>query len=236
MSPAPTLVGPEPLIQVMSYYPGGNAGPVDPEPGSDEEEEIDEAVDPRAGGSSRRASADTTSTFWGGNQNPGGGGDSGQSYGWQSGHSYYEGKWFWTPQAWVWGKTLGEGVRKCIQKGWIDPSSEFCAWWAEEEKKNGEKPKSEKQNSSTASEKLPESCGGQDLDDEVLHGSGSQSQQSARDKPFTGKEHVPTHDGQITMREYERRVRLFEANTAIDPSFRAGRLVEKTQWPGMGKL
>lgn len=46
-------------------------------------------------------------------------------------------------------------------------------------------------------------------------------------KPFTGKEHIPSHDGSITMREYQRRVRLFEANSSIDASFRAGKLVEK---------
>ena len=42
----------------------------------------------------------------------------------------------------------------------------------------------------------------------------------------TGKDFIPEYDGSGPMREYQRRVRLFELSTGIDPSFRA-QLMEK---------
>ena len=44
--------------------------------------------------------------------------------------------------------------------------------------------------------------------------SGDKSSETKRSQPYTGKEHIPGHDGQITMREYQRRVKLFQSNTA----------------------
>lgn len=49
----------------------------------------------------------------------------------------------------------------------------------------------------------------------------------------TGKEQIPEFDGSTTMREYRRRVRLFESVTGISPRYRAGRLLERlsgTAW------
>ena len=43
----------------------------------------------------------------------------------------------------------------------------------------------------------------------------------------SGKEFVPEFDGASSMREYQRRVRLFESTTSIDKCFQAGRLVER---------
>ena len=43
----------------------------------------------------------------------------------------------------------------------------------------------------------------------------------------TGKDYIPEFDGKTPMRDYERRVRLFEANTSIHPSYRAGKLIER---------
>ena len=42
-----------------------------------------------------------------------------------------------------------------------------------------------------------------------------------------GKEFVPEFDGKTPMRDYERRVRVYEANTNTDPEYRAGKLIEK---------
>ena len=55
------------------------------------------------------------------------------------------------------------------------------------------------------------------------------SPSSKRDrKPKTGKEVVPSWDGESsTFRDYKRRVSLFLATTGIDPEFRGGRLVEQ---------
>ena len=43
----------------------------------------------------------------------------------------------------------------------------------------------------------------------------------------SGKEFIPEYDGSGPMREYQRRVKLFEMSTGIDPSFRAQKLMEK---------
>ena len=43
----------------------------------------------------------------------------------------------------------------------------------------------------------------------------------------TGKDYIPEFNGRTPMREYERRVRLFEANTQIHPSYQAGKLIER---------
>lgn len=51
---------------------------------------------------------------------------------------------------------------------------------------------------------------------------GSQQLRDRR-KPNTGKEDVPGHDGTITMREYERRVRLFQSVTGVDKEYQAGK-------------
>ena len=47
-------------------------------------------------------------------------------------------------------------------------------------------------------------------------------------KPRTGKEHVPSYDGESEgMREYTRRVKIYSSTTGTDPEFRAGRLLEQ---------
>ena len=43
----------------------------------------------------------------------------------------------------------------------------------------------------------------------------------------SGKDFIPEYDGAGPMREYQRRVKLFEMSTGIDPSFRAQKLMEK---------
>lgn len=42
-----------------------------------------------------------------------------------------------------------------------------------------------------------------------------------------GKDSIPEFDGGGTMRDYRRRVKLFESVTSISPQFRAGRLLER---------
>ena len=42
-----------------------------------------------------------------------------------------------------------------------------------------------------------------------------------------GKDFIPEYDGSGPMREYQRRVKLFEMSTGIDPSYRAQKLMEK---------
>ena len=45
--------------------------------------------------------------------------------------------------------------------------------------------------------------------------------------PRTGKKFVPEFFGSTPMRDYARRVRLFEASTGIDPEYRAQKLMER---------
>lgn len=46
-------------------------------------------------------------------------------------------------------------------------------------------------------------------------------------EPKTGKEVIPEWSGETPIRDYRRRVALFEASTGIDAEYRAGRLLEK---------
>ncbi|CAE7631963.1 RE1 [Symbiodinium sp. CCMP2592] len=69
---------------------------------------------------------------------------------------------------------------------------------------------------------VPEGTGS--LDDDQ----GSSSKQGSAAQPkATGKDYIPEYDGTTPMREYQRRVKLFEMSTGIDPSFRAQKLMEK---------
>lgn len=200
---------------------------------------VEEDEDQWAGWSGRRASAETASTgFWGSWNPDSSHSDSGRSEAARQSQSF-DGKWHWTPQMWVWGKTLDEGIQTCISKRWIIPDRAFCVWW-------GQQTTSEPQGSGSAScssearsrdfkqeacEKSEEGGGleADEMPDENGSQTGKQSSLSQVDgkKPFTGKEHIPVHDGQISMREYVGRVKLFETNTSIHPSYRAGKLVEK---------
>lgn len=62
----------------------------------------------------------------------------------------------------------------------------------------------------------------------------SRSEISSSKKPNTGKEYVPMHNGVITMREYQKWVRLFESIIEIDKEYQAGKLVE--HWTGLGSV
>eukprot|EP00435_Cladocopium_sp_Y103_P055701 s1586_g18.t1 len=212
---------------MQAFYPDGNAG---------QEQRADDGEEDRwAGWNARKVSKETNSTNLGGNQNQSFGSDSGGKSGDFSSHSG-DGDWFWTPQMWVWGRSVDDGVKQCIQKGWITPDSAFCAWWvaqtsgesqAESELEAGAA-QSFRQRSWDKGECQEKVQGQNEMEEVDSQKPESTSNSSQKDsKPFTGKEFVPSHDGVITMREYVRRVKLFESNTAIDPSFRAGKLVEK---------
>ena len=64
-----------------------------------------------------------------------------------------------------------------------------------------------------------------------VHRDGASSDVTKSDgvgkKPNTGKDHIPTHDGTITMREYQKRVRIFQTSTGIDPEYQGGKLLER---------
>ena len=64
-------------------------------------------------------------------------------------------------------------------------------------------------------------------DDMKSHDDEEDSQDPSMKGVRTGKDYIPEFDGKTPMRDYERRVRLFEANTSIHPTYRAGKLIER---------
>lgn len=150
------------------------------------------------------------------------------------------GKWFWTPELWVWGATIEEAVQDYVRKGWLTVDSAFIEWWSKSSPSASE---TGSQGTGRGSGRL--SSGKPVHEDEVESvGAGSIDRGGDRDdyedsrdrsssrgsrKPCTGKDFIPSHpgNGSITMREYERRARLFQATTGIDPEFQAGKLVER---------
>ncbi|CAE7318532.1 ATJ49, partial [Symbiodinium microadriaticum] len=67
----------------------------------------------------------------------------------------------------------------------------------------------------------------------VDEGSRDEQSSSKATAAKSGKDFIPEFDGTAPMREYQRRVNLFEISTTIDPSFRAQKLMEKltgTAW------
>ena len=107
---------------------------------------------------------------------------------------------------------MDQAIRRGMGKGWIQPDKDFLVWWSE--------------SGSMEKESSAGSDNGWQWQGEWWKASSYQAENRTDKKASVGKELVPEHDG-ITMREYERRVRLFEQTTAIDPEFRAGRLLEK---------
>ena len=65
------------------------------------------------------------------------------------------------------------------------------------------------------------------VDDRDQKDSELSSNSGKKDNPKTGKDYVPEYDGKTAMRDYERRVKLFEASTGIDESYRAQKLMER---------
>ena len=66
-------------------------------------------------------------------------------------------------------------------------------------------------------------------EDNGMEASNAGSGYGEKKKPVTGKEVVPSYNGESALREYKRRVDLFLATTGIDEEFRAGRVMEKLE-------
>ena len=132
-----------------------------------------------------------------------------------------EGSWWYTPQMWVWGKTLDSAIEYAISRKWIVRDRAFCAWEAEVHKRD------EPANSEVEDESIPmEANRSSGLEEDEA---GESVEAMKGKKAYTGKEHIPEHDGKITMREYERRVRLFQSTSSISPEYQAGKLLERLQ-------
>ena len=143
---------------------------------------------------------------------------------WSAPHSEHDrqeradsGRWWNTPKGRFWGDTLDEAVEWAVKQGWITTDKAFCQWW------------------SSQNEAIPESLDEgteepiPDLEPIDASGEGDRPTSSvgSSEKVRYGKDSIPEFDGSTTMREYRRRVKLFESVTSISPQYRAGRLLER---------
>jgi hypothetical protein len=143
---------------------------------------------------------------------------------WSAPHSEHDwqeradsGRWWNTPKGRFWGDTLDEAVEWAVKQGWITTDKAFCQWW------------------SSQNEAIPESLDEgteepiPDLEPINASGEGDRPSSSvgSSEKVRYGKDSIPEFDGSTTMREYRRRVKLFESVTSISPQYRAGRLLER---------
>ena len=129
------------------------------------------------------------------------------------------GKWWDTPQGQFWGNSLDEAIEWAMAKGRISVDKAFCLWWSS-------------QTGSDTSLCVGDSQADlgqhpQDLLDPPDGDGESEKIDSTGGKVRYGKDSIPEFDGSTTMREYRRRVKLFESVTSISPQFRAGRLLER---------
>ena len=136
--------------------------------------------------------------------------------------------WYETPQGWFWGESLDQAVQYGVARGWIQLDSAFCAWWhghAESAvgKKHGN---GEKEDSKSESDSRGESASGEQSGSAV-------TQKESFEKKHAGKEKVPEHDGELTMREYERRVRIFQSNYQHMSRIPSRPIVGEVEWSCM---
>eukprot|EP00919_Chromeraceae_sp_WS-2016_P016600 GHVR01039678.1.p1 GENE.GHVR01039678.1~~GHVR01039678.1.p1 ORF type:complete len:236 (+),score=41.27 GHVR01039678.1:326-1033(+) len=156
------------------------------------------AGEPQMGNSERRSESSEEVTEWREVREVGGR----PGWGNESGGS-------WTPSLWSWDEDLEEWVKKENDWGRTGDSSSSArsstawSWWTHSAGKSWESSPSRRW--STIDEREPE-------DNAVGR---------------AGRDHVPDFDGKRTMREYRRRVELFELNTRLPRRERAGKLAEK---------
>ena len=145
-----------------------------------------------------------------------------------------EGSWFETPQGWVWGKDLDSAIETAVKREWIHLDRAFCAWWYEK----GSELASDHRSGHGSSHRGDRECGDgrsvksdgnfDDRSENEKEGN-SQDDRISKNKGYSGKERVPEHDGVISMREYERRVKIFQSTSSIAEEYQAGRLLERLQ-------
>ena len=147
-----------------------------------------------------------------------------QSSGWNGYWGSHSG--YWRPYQWQWGSE--------------DSRSDRHKTGASESESGGTKPEppegdetARRASTSTAGDEQAETASDSWAAYERRASLEEESGSAAGRQPKVGKDNIPEFDGSTTMREYQRRVRLFEISTSIDPSYRAQKLMEKlsgTAW------
>ena len=125
------------------------------------------------------------------------------------------GRWWETPQGSFWGTTLDDAIQIGLSRGWIHLDKAFCAWWMGRDVPEGA--------ASQTSAAVQSNSQGEGM----VTGQGEDDDASFQKKERTGKDSLPEYDGSTPIREYRRRVALFESVTSISPQFRGGRLLER---------
>lgn len=144
-----------------------------------------------------------------------------------SGGSVDQGEWFWTPQCWVWGRDLDSAIQDYIAKKWVTVDEDFAQWWATMGDDSASRV-GDGSGQGVGEGGRPCSSGRSGQSNVGSYGAKGTGNDG---RPNRGKDHVPSHDGSLSMREYERRVRLFQQTTAIDLEYQAGKLIERLQGP-----
>ena len=154
-------------------------------------------------------------------------------YSWQGWGSHWPGEW--RSSAWngYWGSYSGYWT----PHQWKSDSDSWRDWHKTDTSESGETGQQQGSERTPTKEDMPRrastSTDPGETADETWSGydrraSLDEDTSAAGSKaPKVGKDNIPEYDGSYTMREYQRRVRLFEISTSIDPSYRAQKLMEK---------
>ena len=139
---------------------------------------------------------------------------------WQQ-QSWYAGDWYSDP--WYWHRSW-DPWQWDRQRNYGDATQPEQPPMEEPEENDQQSMAQESRRPSKETAATRASMGASEADDGLASVEGNEN--TARGVK-TGKDYIPEFDGRSAMREYERRVRLFEANTSIHPTFRAGKLIER---------
>ena len=158
-------------------------------------------------------------------------------------------EWRWQPWQWqqgsAWGSYGGNGWSWGWAPSWSHEQWKYTAWGNDSESQQ----KPGQQQSSNRASATSSGGGGQEettgeasrrqsastMEDDTWAGGdgtgsldedGISSSKTSAHKA-SGKDFIPEYDGSGPMREYQRRVKLFEMSTGIDPTYRAQKLMEK---------
>ena len=152
---------------------------------------------------------------------------------WQSWGNYWPSGW----QSSAWNGYWGSYSGYWTPRQWWSDSDSWRDWRRSDEPESGENGSQPGPSTSTTKDDMPRRASastdpGETMDEtwsgyERRGSIDDDAPASGTKTPKVGKDSIPEYDGSYTMREYQRRVRLFEISTSIDPSYRAQKLMEK---------
>ena len=154
-------------------------------------------------------------------------------YSWQGWGNHWPGGW----QGSVWNGYWGSYSGYWSPQQWKNGNDSWRDWHKSDAPESGENEQQHGAATATAKDDMPRRASASTDPGETMDEtwSGYERRTSVDEDvattgtkaPKVGKDNIPEYDGSYTMREYQRRVRLFEISTSIDPSYRAQKLMEK---------